>query len=276
MKKIILSSCVLLFLFSSTMVLSQTTTTTDVKESKKALSTTSPTKTTKKQMNWTSTSDAAKDIAVNGAVHIINAEMELGYPDLEAALKLDPNFTVALVFMANLSNGATRKMYADRALKSAANKTEGEKLFASLADENNKGDKSRDIITKLHDMFPDGGIIWHLYVMSRANLDERFKAAQEYVAKFPEAGNAYNMLAYCYMEKKDYPNAKKNFEKYIELYPEGPNPYDSMGEYYLAVGDNVNSEKYYNLALEKYPFFPSSVQALEKIKAAKTAGEKTK
>jgi Tfp pilus assembly protein PilF len=278
MKKILLGSLILLFLFPATKVLSQTTTLSNVKESKKGLATNDKTTAASVQrtMTWTCSSEAAKELGLAGAVHFINAEPELGYQELQDALKIDPDFTVALVFMANMSYGATRKAYQERAIKSAANKTEGEKLFASLADENNKGDKSREIISKLHEMFPDGGIIWHLYVVSRATLDERFKAAQEYVAKFPEAGNAYNVLAYCYMEKKDYPDAKKNFDKYLELYPDGPNSYDSMGEYYLAVGDNANSEKYYKLALEKYPLFPSSQQAIEKINKAKEATEKTK
>ena len=63
--------------------------------------------------------------------------------------------------------------------------------------------------------------------------------------------------------------AKQNLEKYIALYPDGCNPYDSMGEFYLDTGDTTNAEKYYKMALEKYPFNISSVEAVEKIEAAK-------
>jgi Tfp pilus assembly protein PilF len=115
-------------------------------------------------------------------------------------------------------------------------------------------------------MFPDGGMIGNFYVVTRATPEERFKAAQDYIAKFPKNACMYNTLAYYYMlDKKDMAKAKECFEKYIELYPDGYNPYDSMGEYYLTAGDTENSKKYYTMAVEKYPFSTSSVEALQKI-----------
>ena len=83
------------------------------------------------KMTWTTKSEAAKELAMKGANHYMNAEFERAYADFSAALKLDSDFTVALVFMSNLTTGETRKAYAQKALKSAENKTEGEKLFAS-------------------------------------------------------------------------------------------------------------------------------------------------
>jgi tetratricopeptide (TPR) repeat protein len=268
MKKIVFGGLGLLFLLFSTQGISQNKSSADVKKVSEQSNAANL-----KTMTWTSSSDAAKQLAFSGAEHFLNVETEQAYADFEAALKLDPDFTVALVFMTRLTTGATQKSYAARAIKSAANKTEGEKLFASLTDENNTGDKAREIIEKLHSMFPDGGMLATLYVMSRSNIDEQYKSAQELLKQFPQAGMFYNIIGYYYMQKRDYPNAKKSFEKYIELYPEGANPYDSMGEYYLTVGDNENAEKYYGLALEKYPLLPSSVQAMEKIKTAK---DKTK
>src|SRR5947208_1871815 len=91
----------------------------------------------KKTMTWTTKSKAAHDLAANGADHMMNAEFEMAYRDFSDAIKLDPNFTVALVFMTNLSSGQAKKDYAMRTLKSAANKTAGEKLFASIVDEKN-------------------------------------------------------------------------------------------------------------------------------------------
>src|SRR6266571_4624023 len=88
-----------------------------------------------KKMTWTTKSKAANELALSGADHMMNNELEQAYSDFSAALKLDPVFTVALVFMNNLTRGETKKVFAQRALKSASNKTEGEKLFASLVDE---------------------------------------------------------------------------------------------------------------------------------------------
>jgi tetratricopeptide (TPR) repeat protein len=222
------------------------------------------------QMTWTTKSKDAKDLALSGAHHFMNAEFAQAYNDFSDAVKLDPDFTVALVFMANLTRGESQKMYAKKALESAANKTDGEKLFASLVDEKNKRAERADITAKLHTMFPDGAVIANFYVQTRSTPQDAAAAAEEYIKKFPDEPSGYNTMAYLSLQvKKDTAAAKPYFEKYIALYPDGCNPYDSMGEFYLDTGDTTNAEKYYRLALEKYPFNISSIEALQKINDAK-------
>jgi len=222
------------------------------------------------KMTWTTKSKAAKDLAGSGSNHFMNAEFAQAYNDFSAAVKLDPDFTIALGFMANLTTGETHKMYAKKTLETAGNKTEGEKLFASLTDEKNKRAERADIVAKLHTMFPDGAMIGNLYVQTRATPAEQLTAAEEYIKKFPDEPSGFNTMAYMNLQvKKDTAAAKQYFEKYITMYPDGCNPYDSMGEFYLNTGDVANAEKYYKMALEKYPFNISSVEALEKIEAGK-------
>jgi len=222
------------------------------------------------KMTWTTKSDAAKEFAMNGADHYMNAEFERSYSDFSTALGLDPDFTVALVFMTNLTTGETRKAYIQKALKSAENKTEGEKLFASTVDEKTTPESRREIWAKLHKMFPDGAMLGNIYVQTRATPEEQFAAAQDFIKKFPDQPSMYNTIGYYYMlNKKDNAMAKQNFEKYISMYPDGSNPYDSMGDFYLTTGDTTNSEKYYKLSLEKYPFTTSSLNALQKINDSK-------
>ena len=218
------------------------------------------------KMAWTTKSKAAGTLAHAGAAHMMNAEFEQAYQDFSEAIKLDPNFTVALVFMSNLTYGNVRKDYSQKALKSAANKTDGEKLFASLLDSGLTQQNRQDIWAKLHTMFPDGAVLGHFYVVTRATPEESFAAAEEYIKKFPDEPGMYNNLGYYYLQtKKDTAMAKQYLDKYLAMYPEGANPYDSMGEYYLDAGDTENAKKYYNMALEKYPFFNSSVNALQKL-----------
>jgi tetratricopeptide (TPR) repeat protein len=227
------------------------------------------------KMTWTSSSEPAKEFALNGADHYMNAEFERAYNDFFTALRLDSDFTVALVFMSNLTVGDTRKMYARKAVQSAANKTEGEKLFASSVDEKTTQDNRREIWAKLHAMFPDGIMLANIYVQTRATPDEQFAAGQDFIKKFPDQPSMYNTIAYYYMGvKKDNAMAKQYFEKYISMYPDGSNPYDSMGEFYMNTGDIVNAEKYYRIALEKYPFTTSSLNALQKIADGKKSTEK--
>jgi len=222
------------------------------------------------KMTWTTKSKAAKDLAGSGVDHFMNAEFAQAYNDFSAAVKLDPDFTVALAFLTNLTTGETQKMYAKKTLASAGDKTDGEKLFASLTDEKNKRAERADIVAKLHTMFPDGAMIGNLYVQTRATPAEQLTAVEAYVKKFPDEASGYNTMAYLNLQvKKDTAAAKQLFEKYITMHPDGCNPYDSMGEFYLDTGDTANAEKYYKMALEKYPFNISSVEALEKIEAGK-------
>ncbi|MDQ6843168.1 MAG: tetratricopeptide repeat protein [Bacteroidota bacterium] len=219
-----------------------------------------------KKMTWTTKSKQANELALSGAHHMMNVELEQAYADFSAALKLDPNFTQPLVFMANINRGATAKSYAERAQKSAVNKTAGEKLFASLTGEKTTADERRDIWAKLHAMFPDGEMLGFYYVQTRATPEERFAAAEDFAKQFPNNAPIHNVIGYLYMlDKKDTDKAKENLEKYIALYPEGTNPYDSMGEYYLNTGDTDNAKKYYTMALEKYPLNNSSLNALQKM-----------
>lgn len=224
----------------------------------------------KKTMTWTTKSEQAKKLASTGAGHLMNIEFAQAYDQFKQALELDPNFTVVLTLMSSLSTGATKKSYSEKALTSAADKTSGEQLFATLAKPENKPADNRKIWADLKELFPDGGFINFFYVISREKPEEQLTAAQEYQVKFPEVAAIHNILGYGYMQvKKDSAAAKEHFEKYVQLYPGGCNPYDSFGEYYFNAGDMENAEKYYKLALEKYPFNSSSLDKLKEIKAAK-------
>jgi tetratricopeptide (TPR) repeat protein len=224
-----------------------------------------------KTMTWTTTSDKARDLAAQGSQYMRNGEAAQAYDKFKQALEIDPDFTVVLTFLSFLTQGQTQKDYQDRALKSASNKTDGEKLFASTATRDTTGKTFRDALTKLHDMYPDGSMIGIFYVFSRTTQEEQYAAALDYAKKFPDEAAVYNTLGYMSMSlKKDTAAAKSYFEKYIKLYPDGCNPYDSMGEFYLNTGDLASAEKYYKLALEKYPFNISSIDKLKEI------GEKKK
>ncbi|RYY00915.1 MAG: tetratricopeptide repeat protein [Gammaproteobacteria bacterium] len=230
---------------------------------------------TENSMVWSSKSKQAKKLTATGIFHIMNSENEQAYQDFQAAVESDAGFSVALAFLANLSRGEIKKSFAQRAQASAASKTEGEKLLASLTGEKSTQESARETWAKLHNLYSNDPVIGHFYVVTRATPEEQFTAAKAYNEKYPEEPAMYNMLGYYYMlDKKDNAKAKESFEKYIQLYPEGANPYDSMGEFYLTTGDMANAEKYYKMALEIYPFTVSSIQALEKITAEKKKTEK--
>ncbi|RXK62391.1 hypothetical protein ESA94_05115 [Lacibacter luteus] len=231
----------------------------------------------KKQMTWTSSSEQAKSYARKGASHMMNIEFAQAYHNFGLALEADSNFTVVLTLMSFLTNGETKKKFAERAIASAVGKTAGEQLFVKLATPGNKQADNQKTWADLYNMFPDGGFIGFYYVLTRPTPAEQFTAAEEYVKKFPESAPIHNILGYMYLqEKKDNEKAKQHFEKYIALYPDGCNPYDSFGEYYFILGDMDNAEKYYKMALEKYPFNTSSIEKMKEIATAKSKAKSDK
>lgn len=220
-----------------------------------------------------SKSQQAKSLTAMGLAHMMNVERELAYSNFKAAVDLDPNFSIALSYLATLTFGESKKDFAQRAAASA--KTEGEKLYAQIVQESTTPDARRDAWAKLHTMYPNDHTIGYAYAFSRADVDERIKALTEFMQKFPEETAVYNQLGYVYMmNKKDMAKAKEYFEKYIQTNPSSANPYDSMGEFYLTTGDLSNAEKYYNMALERYPFMVSSHEGLLKIEMQKKKTEK--
>ena len=217
-----------------------------------------------KTMTWTTKSKKAKELAMKGAEHMKNIEFPQAYEYLKQALALDPDFTVALVLMEGITNGETKKAYAEKAVKSATNKTEGEKLFASTVAPGNTPETNRPVWAKLQKMFPDGIVIGLFYIFSLATPAEQLPVVEDYLKRFPDEPALHNLMGYlCLQEKKDTAAAKTHFEKYISLYPDGYNPYDSMGEFYFLTGDRSKSDKYYNMTLYKYTFTTCAINKLK-------------
>lgn len=219
-------------------------------------------------------SKSARELVRQGTERMKNIEFAQAYDLFQQAVAVDPDCTVALTVMSNLSTGQAKKDYGARAQKSAAKKSEGEKLFTSLVGEGIPDSVNRISWEKLREIYPDDDLVNLYYAFSRATPSEQLTAVEDYTKKFPNDAAGYNMLGYLAMQvKKDTALAKTYFEKYIQMYPQGCNPYDSMGEFYFMTGDMANSEKYYKMALEKYPF---NISSLDKLKEIKAANEKIK
>ena len=212
-----------------------------------------------------SKSPEAQALLQKANMHLSNIEFEIAYDLLLKSVKLDPDFTFALQQLGRLSYGEVQKSYFAKAKQSAANKSEGEKLFVSLIDA--KDASARDVIwEKLAMMYPDDKDIQLTNVVRGTDTAMILNNLLAYVKKFPSEASAYNMLGYTYLlYKKEPATAKTYFEKYIQLYPTGYNPYDSMGEFYFITGDFGKSKEFYTKSLEHYPFSYSSRQKLEEI-----------
>ena len=219
------------------------------------------------EFKWETKSDEARGLAKQGMKHLVNVELEMAYDKFQEALELDPDFTAAQVCIGVLSFGAKKAEWAAKAKQSSANKSAGEKLFASLLEA--KDDRGRhEIWKKLVAMYPKEPFVEFSLHSSDPDSVRSRNSLLAFTKKYPDRPEAYNILGYLYLNMKDQATARTYFEKYIQLYPDGYNPYDSMGEFYFLTGDMENSRKFYTMALERYPFCVSSLRKMEELKKA--------
>ena len=92
------------FVFLACIIALFTTVSAQEKSDKKKSSTTDL-----KRMTWTTSSDQAREMATKGSMYHRNIEYEQAYECFLAAEKLDPNFTIPLVFLATMTRGETKK-----------------------------------------------------------------------------------------------------------------------------------------------------------------------
>lgn len=219
------------------------------------------------QFKWETQSAEARQLAQRGMMHLVNIEMEVAYEHFQQALKLDPNFTAAQVVLGVLSYGETKKMMAQKAKQSSASKSAGEKLFVTLLDAKDQGQR-HEVWKKLLALYPEESFVEFSTHSTNPDSALALSGMLAYVDKYPGQPEGYNVLGYLYLAKKDIPKAKSYFEKYIQAYPNGYNPYDSMGEFYFLTGDMASSKKFYTRSLERYPFCYSSLRKMEDLKKA--------
>ena len=76
-----------------------------------------------------------------------------------------------------------------------------------------------------------------------------------------------NGLGYELLRQKKVADAIDVFKLVVEEYPKSANVYDSLGEAYVAAGQKQLAIETYEKALMIDPKYPSSIKALEKLKA---------
>lgn len=219
------------------------------------------------EFKWETKSDEARVLAKQGMEHLVNVELEMAYGKFQEALELDPDFTAAQVCIGVLSYGAKKEEWAAKAKQSSATKSAGEKLFVSLLEAKNSPQR-HEVWKKLMAMYPKEPFVEFSLYSSDPDSVKSLNSLLGFTKTYPDRPEAYNILGYLYLNKKDRATARTYFEKYIQLYPDGYNPYDSMGEFYYLTGDMENSKKFYTNALERYPFCVSSLRKMEELKKA--------
>jgi len=230
---------------------------------------TSPVFAQSKTIEYTTHSDEARQLFLEGRDLIENAEIEKAMESFEKALSLDQDFILAEVYLKTFPY--TKESIAKFAEKVEANKaniSEGEYLiFQFLKFYYEKENKNFiATTTKLVELYPDDA--WANMAKGRSSyfIEKDKVTGQKYLEAAKklkgDCGQIYNSLGYLYMYDKEWDKAEENFKIYIEKGPDWANPYDSYAEFWLNKGDYDKSIKYYSKALEIKPDFFASIVGL--------------
>ena len=172
-------------------------------------------------------------------------EARVGYAK---ALELDPNFAMAMLNLADMSDREQAITLIHRAerLKDHLTPRERYHVDIALANVDGKLETVFQLARELHAKYPADpvGVSWLVRdAILRGDRDEAIRRYQELLAIDPNYSEAYNQIGYYYGFRGDYERAIENLEKYRFISRDNANPFDSLGE-------NQAYSGHYNEAIE--------------------------
>lgn len=184
--------------------------------------------------------------------------------DFARALALDPNFAMAMLRLAGLSNKEQAVSLVERARRLRGRLTERERLFVDMAyaDSQGKMEERNKIARAMFDKYPDdvdAAMIMCGIEMSQGRAERALEIYSDLLARDPNNAAVYNSIGYYYAWRGDYDRAIENLRKYQFMAPDQANPYDSLGEVQAFSGHYDEAIPNLNRALALKPdFFEST------------------
>lgn len=213
------------------------------------------------EMPITHTSKKALDCYINARTHLENLEMAEAIPLLEQAVKLDPNFALAHLSLAQVApTKQERTKSLEQAVARIENVSTEEAHLIEFVKAGVEGDAStqRHHLLDLIRLIPNDKRIRELAGSFYFNQNEYGLALTHLMRAVdldPSYAPPYNLLGYAYIILENNTAAEKSFQIYINLLPDHPNPYDSYGEFLLKTGRYAESIQQYQKALSVDPKF---------------------
>jgi len=230
----------------------------------------------------TSASAAARRYFENGMVQYENHRWNFALEDWHQAVKLDPDFAQAHVWIAMTTvDPAEESKHRELAKASMEHATPAEQLLvrwmAGIHENNYVAG-----IAAMNDLlaqYPQDKRLnflcgYWLYKLDQYDLAE--KLTQRALVEDPRYATAYNQMGYIYSRRGDYQKAIEAESKYVELLPNEPNPHDSYGEMLRLSGRFEDALEQYHIALKIDPTFYISQKELGETYAIMGDGEKAR
>lgn len=208
----------------------------------------------------TSKSPEAVDHFKKGRDLADNLRQAEAVQELNQALKLDPDFALALVYRGAATPGPDGLKDMEQASAEAASLSKPEQLWVAAALAGRRGEfaKGEDLWKQVTDALPGD---WRAHM----NRGTQFFIGQKYPEAIealntatsinPNAGPAYNMIGYAHLFQGDAGSAIEALKRYAALNPNEPNPQDSLGEALMAGGQFSEAEAAFRKAASLSPNF---------------------
>jgi tetratricopeptide (TPR) repeat protein len=189
-----------------------------------------------------------------GVLDLTNVFFERGITHLEEALRLDPSFGLARVFLAMVApmNAEARATEMDRGVADAAKGSVGEVTFAMALRANRLGRRAeaQELFKTARALLPDDPYVANYASGVTGNsLEELTMALRQLTIDFPDWAPPYNSLAYNLNRAGDRAGALTAVTKYMELAPDHPNSHDSYAEMMQFEGRFDEAVTHYRQAL---------------------------
>jgi tetratricopeptide (TPR) repeat protein len=164
---------------------------------------------------------------------------------LHQALKLDSNFAMALITLAQRQNmyGHTEKRdeLVKRAMTQYDRLKDYEKAYIDIIRTSFDGnpEEIHALIVKYAQRFPervDGRNLLAISYWERGEIEKAIDEYEKLLEIDPGFTPAYNHLGYLEYSNGNFNKALRYFDKYLQLLPDQANPHDSRGEILMAVG----------------------------------------
>jgi tetratricopeptide (TPR) repeat protein len=215
----------------------------------------------------TASPEAAKYFE-SGMLHYENHRWNLALADWQLAVKLDPNFAQAYVWIC-FTTADPAEEARDRAKAKAliTRVSPGEQLLIRWMADFRESHYVEGIaaMNDMLAMFPDDKRLNFLvgyWLYRQDQYEYSKKLTLRALAQDPSYATCYNQLGYLYSRLDDINKALEMTAKYVELLPSEPNPHDSYGEMLRFAARYDEALEQYRLALKIDPSFYISQKEL--------------
>jgi len=217
----------------------------------------------------TTTSQAAARAFETGMVHYENHRWNLALGAWNEALKLDPNFAQAYVWIC-FTTADPAEEARDRAKAKAliGTVTPGEQLLIRwmAGVRENRYVEGIMAMNDMLAMFPHDKRLNFMVGYWLFRWQDEYEISKKLtlraLADDPNYATCYNQLGYLYSRLGDIDKALEYTSKYIEFLPNQPNPHDSHGEMLRFAGRYPEALEQYRIALKIDPTFYISQKEL--------------